>query len=74
MSLSLETIQNEIQQMGKGQKKFYTIEDLGSQDALDQTLAFLEDIQFESAISVKAHRESQTGLRNVDAIIVTKTR
>lgn len=69
MTYLLETIENEVNAMTKGQKKFYQFE---SQEQTDQVFKFLRKIEFDAEINVKPHLESQTGNRNIDRIIVTK--
>jgi hypothetical protein len=61
----LKTIEN----MTRGQKEFYNFE---SQEQIDQVFKFLCDIEYDVGIRVEAHRESQTGNRNIDLVIVTK--
>lgn len=72
MPVSLDSIENEVNQMNEGQKRFYKIDEFESQEQLDQAFEFLRDISFSSSIRVVPHQESKTGNRNVDVIIVTK--
>lgn len=72
MPVSLDSIENEVNQMNEGQKRFYKIDEFESQEQLDQVFEFLLDISFSSSIKVIPHKESKTGNRNVDVIIVTK--
>lgn len=72
MSISLDKIEDEVNEMNEGQKRFYKIEEFESQEYLDQAFELLEDIAFRSGIKVVPHKESQTGSRNIDMIIVTK--
>jgi hypothetical protein len=72
MSVSLKSIENEVNNMNEGQKRFYKIDEFDSQEHLDRAFDFLQEIAFSSSISVVPHKESQTGKRNIDVIIVTK--
>lgn len=69
MSAFFSNIENEIKNMTKGQKKFYQFD---SQEDIDQVFKFLCNIKLDTGINVKPHRESQTGNKNIDVIIVTK--
>lgn len=69
MSDLLTSIENELKNMTRGQKKFYQFD---TQEEIDRVFKFLCSIESDMGIKVKPHVESQTGNRNIDLILVTK--
>ncbi|NNH77854.1 hypothetical protein HLH17_09310 [Acinetobacter sp. ANC 5380] len=72
MTLSIQDITQKIVLMNEGKKVFYRLDQFASQDALNRTYKFLSDNRFDLGIKVDEHRESSSGHRNIDVIIVTK--
>ncbi|MDI6619897.1 hypothetical protein [Acinetobacter junii] len=67
--INYELIFEELHAMQSKGVKFF--KDHTSQE-FEELNNFLEDNQFELGIEIKPHRESQTGHRSIDAIMVKK--